>query len=84
MAARVLDRFAQLSRQSTPADVLSEREMEVLGLMAEGAGNKAIAADLSITESTVKTHVAKIFQKLDVSGRTDAVTKAIRKGIIEV
>ena len=52
--------------------------------MAEGAGNKGIAAGLSITESTVKTHVAKIFQKLDVSGRTDAVTKAIRKGIIKV
>jgi DNA-binding NarL/FixJ family response regulator len=84
VASKVLDRFAELSRGAAPADVLSEREMEVLGLMAEGAGNKAIATDLSITESTVKTHVANIFQKLDVSGRTDAVTKAIRKGIINL
>ena len=84
VASKVLDRFAELSRQAGPENVLSERELEVLGLMAEGAGNKAIAADLSITESTVKTHVANIFQKLDVSGRTDAVTNAIRKGIIKV
>ena len=84
VASKVLDRFAELSRRAAPADVLSERETEVLGLMAEGAGNKAIAADLSITESTVKTHVAHIFRKLDVSGRTDAVTKAIRRGIIKV
>ena len=84
VASRVLDRFAELSRRAGPADMLSEREMEVLGLMAAGAGNKAIATDLSITESTVKTHVANIFQKLEVSGRTDAVTKAIRKGIIKV
>jgi len=84
VASKLLDRFAELSRGAAPADVLSQREMEVLGLMAEGAGNKAIAADLSIAESTVKTHVANIFQKLEVSGRTDAVTKAIRKGIIKV
>ena len=84
VASKVLDRFAELSRRAAPAGGLSEREMEVLGLMAEGAGNKAIAAGLSISESTVKTHVANIFQKLDVNGRTDAVTKAIRKGIIEV
>ena len=53
-------------------------------MIATGAGNKGIAEDLSISESTVKTHVANIFQKLDVSGRTDAVTKAIREGIIKV
>ena len=70
--------------RAAPADVLSERELEVLSLIATGAGNKGIAEDLSISESTVKTHVANIFQKLDVSGRTDAVTKAIREGIIKV
>lgn len=84
VATRVLDRFAQLSRQAGPTDLLSERELDVLRLVAQGAGNKAIAADLSISESTVKTHVANIFQKLDVNGRTDAVTQAIRKGIIKV
>ena len=84
VATRLLDRFAQLSQQSSPVDVLSDRELEVLRLMANGAANKAIADDLSISESTVKTHVANIFQKLEVSGRTDAVTKAIRMGIIKV
>ena len=83
VAARVLDRFAQLSREATPgADVLSEREMEVLRLMAKGAPNKEIAAVLSISESTAKTHVANIFQKLEVKDRTEAVTQAIQRGII--
>ena len=84
VATKVLDRFAELSRLADPVDVLSQRELDVLRLMAAGSGNKAIAEGLSISESTVKTHVANIFQKLDVTGRTDAVTTAIRKGIIKV
>ena len=84
VAVRVLDRFAQLSRQATDTEVLSEREMEVLQLMAGGAANKEIAASLSISESTVKSHVANIFQKLDVNHRTEAVTKALQKGIIKI
>ena len=52
--------------------------------MARGSANKQIAFDLSITESTVKTHVANIFQKLDVSHRTEAVTKAMSQGIIKL
>ena len=83
-AARVLDRFAQLSREATPAEVLSERELQVLRLMADGAANKEIAATLSISESTAKTHVANIFQKLDTNDRTEAVTQALRKGIIKL
>ena len=84
VAARVLDRFAQLSRQSAGAEVLSEREVEVLQLMAQGTANKEIAASLSIGESTVKTHVTNIFQKLGVNDRTGAVTKALQKGIIHL
>ena len=87
VAAKILDRLAQLSRQSAePAsiDVLSERELEVLQLMAKGSANKEIAASLSISESTVKTHVANIFQKLDVNHRTEAVTQALQKGIIHL
>ena len=86
VAAKVLDRLAQLSRHSAGAgpDVLSEREVEVLQKMASGAANKEIAASLSISESTVKTHVANIFQKLNVSHRTEAVTAALQRGIIRL
>jgi DNA-binding NarL/FixJ family response regulator len=86
VATRVLDRLAQLSRQeSVPhGETLSDREIEVLQLMAKGSANKQIAASLSISESTVKTHVANIFQKLDVNHRTEAVTQALQKGIIRL
>ena len=84
VAAKVLDRFAQLSRDAVVPDILSAREVEVLQLMARGSANKEVAASLSISESTVKTHVANIFQKLDVNGRTDAVTQALQRGIIKL
>ncbi len=84
VAARVLDRFAQLAHQGAAPDALSERESGVLRLMAQGAANKEIAASLSISESTVKTHVTNIFQKLEVTNRTEAVTKAMSRGIIKV
>ena len=84
VAARVLDRFAQLSSQASQAggpDLLSEKEKEVLQLMAKAAANKEIAAALSVSESTVKTHVANIFHKLDVNGRMEAVTTALQRGL---
>lgn len=84
IAARILDRFTQLSSQATSTSLLSGREVEVLQLMAKGSANKEIGASLSISESTVKTHVANIFQKLDVNDRTDAVTQALQKGIIKL
>jgi len=84
VATKVLERFAILSRQSQPPELLSEREMEVLRLVATGAANKTIAAQLFISESTVKTHVQSIFQKLDVNDRTEAVTNALQKGIISL
>ncbi len=84
VAGKVLDRFAELSRQAQVVDALSEREVEVLKLMAKGAANKEIAAGLCISESTVKTHIQTIFQKLEVSDRTEAVTEALQKGIIHL
>ena len=87
VAAKILDRMAQLSKQGPPAgqaEGLSGREIEVLQLMARGSANKEIAASLSISESTVKTHVANIFQKLDVSHRTEAVTEALQRKIIKL
>ena len=82
IAGRVIDRLTQLSQQVKAPDALSEREIEVLSLIAEGTSNKEIARDLCISQSTVKTHIQSIFQKLDVNDRTEAVTKAIRKGLI--
>lgn len=84
IAAKILNRFALLSRQVGEAQPLSEREVEVLRLMARGAANKEIATSLFISESTVKTHVTNIFHKLDVNDRTEAVTKALQKGIIRL
>lgn len=84
VASKVLDRLAELSRRAPSGEGLSERELEVLRLVAKGAANKEIAVQLSITQSTVKTHITSIFQKLDVSDRTEAVTQALRKGIIRL
>ena len=85
VATKLLQRFSQLSRSpAVEAGGLSEREIEVLQLAAEGAGNKAIAARLVIGESTVKTHLIHIFNKLGVKDRTEAVTQAARRGIIKL
>jgi len=84
VAGKVLDRFAELSRQAQTSEGLSHRELDVLQLMAKGAANKEIAAGLCISESTVKTHIQTIFQKLGVGDRTEAVTAAIKKGIIRL
>jgi two-component system, NarL family, response regulator YdfI len=61
---------------------LTPREVEVLNLMAQGLGNKEIAWRLHISEHTVKFHIGSIFNKLDASGRTEAVTLGIRAGLI--
>ncbi len=84
VASKVLDRFAELSRKAQAPETLSEREIEVLTLIARGAANKEIAAQLHITNSTVKTHITSIFQKLNATDRTEAVTQAIKKGIIHI
>lgn len=85
VASKVLDRFAELSRQAqTTQETLSDRELEVLTLIAKGSANKEIAAQLNITNSTVKTHITSIFQKLNASDRTEAVTQAIKRGIIRI
>jgi DNA-binding NarL/FixJ family response regulator len=84
VAGKVLDRLAELSRQVQASEGLSEREMEVLTLMARGTSNKLIAATLNIGESTVKTHVQSIFSKLGVNARTEAVTEAVKRRIIRL
>src|SRR5262245_6127184 len=61
---------------------LSDREIEVLRLIAAGNSNKAIASELSVTEDTVKGHVKNILSKLNANDRTHAATIAVRRGII--
>ena len=63
-------------------DPLSAREIAVLEMVAEGKPNKTIARDLAVSEDTVKAHLRSIFSKLDVNDRTQAVTVALRRGII--
>jgi LuxR family maltose regulon positive regulatory protein len=61
---------------------LSERELEVLGLMAEGRSNAEIAEQLVVALGTVKAHTSSIYRKLDVRGRTEAVVKASELGLM--
>jgi DNA-binding CsgD family transcriptional regulator len=63
---------------------LTPRERDVLTLMAEGASNKIIAKRLGISVHTAKFHVGSILDKLDATGRTDAVAHAARRGVIEL
>ena len=84
VTVKILDRLTQLSRQTSSGGVLSGREHEVLQLIARGSANKEIGTALSLSESTIKTHVANIFNKLEVNNRTDAVTQALQRGIIKL
>lgn len=69
-------------RPARLAEPLTPREVEVLGMLAEGQSNKAIAHRLSISEHTVKFHVTSILGKLNAASRTEAVTLGIRQGLI--
>jgi DNA-binding CsgD family transcriptional regulator len=66
------------------AAALTPREIEVLSLLAEGATNKSIARRLGISVHTVKFHVASLLDKFEAIGRTDAVTHAVRLGVIQL
>lgn len=78
---KLLERVSS-STEAEQESTLTEREIEILRLMANGASNKQIAVRLSISSHTVKTHVSNIYQKLEVNDRAEAVAKAIRKGIL--
>lgn len=67
-----------------PAQPLTAREIEVLGMLAEGLGNKIIAARLGISAHTAKFHVASILAKLDAGSRTEAVSIGMRRGLVVI
>jgi DNA-binding NarL/FixJ family response regulator len=71
-----------VGRMKTPAVTLTARETEVLALVAQGQSNPAIAASLHLGEATVKTHLLHVFEKLGVSDRTRAVTRAMELGLL--
>jgi len=80
--AQLLKEFVQLANNKAKDYGLSNREMEVLQLLSEGKTNKEIAKALWISEQTVKTHVAHIFDKLGTSDRTETVARALRSGLV--
>lgn len=73
-----------LFRDASIRPSLSPREMEVLRALSTGASNKEIAAQLGLSDGTVRIHVSNIFAKLDVDDRTAAVTLSLKRGIIEL
>jgi DNA-binding NarL/FixJ family response regulator len=90
MAGKLLTEFATLARrddgeraQELPAPRLTEREMQVLKLVARGMNNRDIAKELFISENTVKNHVRNILEKLQIHSRMEAVMVAVREKLIE-
>jgi DNA-binding NarL/FixJ family response regulator len=81
--ARVLAERLRARRNETPVEPLTTRENEVLRLVARGAANKEIAAELSITERTARTHVSNILGKLGLASRTQAALWAVEHNKLE-
>jgi DNA-binding NarL/FixJ family response regulator len=88
MASAVANRVLEmLTGTATPKefyDGLTDREVEILRLLASGIGNKQIAYRLKISEKTVRNHVSNMYEKLGIYDRTQAVLYAVRKGLVEV
>ncbi len=90
MAAKLLTEFAALAKrgeteraEQVPAPKLTDREIEVLKLVARGMNNRDIAKELFISENTVKNHVRNILEKLQIHSRMEAVMIAVREKLIE-
>jgi two-component system NarL family response regulator len=89
LADRLLAEFSNLSSMTEKEGfeaglfaTLSPRETEILKLVAGGKANKVIAAELNISEHTVRNHISNIFQKLQVNDRTEAAVLAVKRGLI--
>ncbi|HEU0247693.1 MAG TPA: response regulator transcription factor [Gaiellaceae bacterium] len=88
LAAKILDEFARMAREGTgkpsgPEDELTDREREVLRLVADGATNREIASRLYISENTVSFHMKNILGKLHLKNRAQAAAFAIRAGLAD-
>ncbi|HSR47178.1 MAG TPA: response regulator transcription factor [Anaerolineales bacterium] len=81
-AARVIEGLARPEEPPAPHARLTERELELLGYVARGLSNKAIAAEMSISENTVKYYMKNILQKLGAQNRTEAAAYALQAGLV--
>ena len=89
MASKLLSEFATMSKKAdeprqVPAPKLTDREMEVLQLVAQGLNNRDIAKQLYISENTVKNHIRNILEKLHLHSRMEAVVYAVREKLLEI
>jgi DNA-binding NarL/FixJ family response regulator len=87
MAIKLLDEFKQMSRSDraqVPTPRLTDRELEVLRLVAQGLNNREIAKRLFISENTVKNHVRNILEKLQLHSRMEAVMYAVREKLLDI
>jgi DNA-binding NarL/FixJ family response regulator len=87
MAVKLIDEFKQMSRperSQVPGLRLTERELEVLRLVAKGMNNREIARQLFISENTVKNHVRNILEKLQLHSRMEAVMYAVREKLLDI
>ncbi len=89
MASKLLTEFAAMSRraeerQQFPAPRLTDREMDVLKLVAKGLNNRDISKELFISENTVKNHIRNILEKLHLHSRMEAVVYAVREKLLEI
>jgi len=85
LATRVLSEFKRMSQQSEQRnrECLTDRELQILTLIAQGMSNKDISAKLFLSEKTVKNYITTIFQKLQLTDRTQAAIYALQKGLIK-
>lgn len=89
MASKLLTEFTNLARkadekQAVPSPRLTDRELEVLKLVAQGMSNREIAGELYISENTVKNHVRNILEKLHLHSRMEAVVYAVREKLLDI
>lgn len=83
MATKLLEEFVHLAKPQAAASLLTARELEVLGKVARGMSNREIAADLFISENTVKNHIRNLLEKLQMKSRMEAAMFAVRSKLVD-
>ena len=83
VAKKIIEKFSHPTNQAKQGEELTDRELEVVALVAQGASNHNIAVKLVISEKTVKTHMSNILSKLQLADRTQLAIYALKKGLVE-